>query len=52
MAQALIAGVVTIFVVGPLAAWAIVHVGNTKPTPRPATTRANHPSTERRDERR
>lgn len=51
MAHALLAGVVTIFVVGPLAAWAIVAVGNRKPTPRPAAARTNHPTNERLRER-
>ena len=49
MREALLAGVVTMFVVGPVAAWAIVRVGTRKPTP--IAARTTHPSAERRDER-
>lgn len=49
MREALLAGVVTMFVVGPVAAWAIVRVDTRKPTP--IAARTNHPSAERRDER-
>ena len=51
MREALLAGVVTMFVVGPVAAWAIVRVDTRKPTPRPAAARTNHPANERLRER-